>query len=152
MATVNRESLVRDNRRISIQIERLATEALAGHDLTAMQANMLQYILCHSDRGTSLTAIHREYGYSMAALSGMLKRLRRKGYVRVEPCDDDDRRKLLFGTEQSEALQEDLNRSMRATEQQLYDCFTPEELADLDRLQKKILRNLSALKETQGGI
>ena len=28
----------------------------------------------------------------------MLKRLRRKGYVRVEPCDDDDRRKLLFGT------------------------------------------------------
>ena len=28
MATVNRESLVRDNRRISIQIERLATEAL----------------------------------------------------------------------------------------------------------------------------
>ena len=152
MATGNRESLVRDNRRISIQIERLATEALAGHDLTAMQANMLQYILCHSDRGTSLTAIHREYGYSMAALSGMLKRLRRKGYVRVEPCDDDDRRKLLFGTEQSEALQEDLNRSMRATEQQLYDCFTPEELADLDRLQKKILRNLSALKETQGGI
>lgn len=152
MATANRESLVRDNRRISIQIERLATEALAGHDLTAMQANMLQYILCHSDRGTSLTAIHREYGYSMAALSGMLKRLRRKGYVRVEPCDDDDRRKLLFGTEQSEALQEDLNRSMRATEQQLYDCFTPEELADLDCLQKKMLRNLSALKETQGGI
>lgn len=152
MATVNRENLVRDNRRISIQMERLATEALAGHDLTAMQANMLQYILRHSDKGTSLTAIHREYGYSMAALSGMLKRLRRKGYVRVEPCDDDDRRKLLFGTEQSEALREDLQRSMRATERQLYDCFTPQELADLDRLQKKMLRNLSALKETQGGI
>lgn len=152
MATVNRENLVRDNRRISIQMERLATEALAGHDLTAMQANMLQYILHHSDKGTSLTAIHREYGYSMAALSGMLKRLRRKGYVRVEPCDDDDRRKLLFGTEQSEALREDLQQSMCATERQLYDCFTPQELADLDRLQKKMLRNLSALKETQGGI
>ena len=59
MATVNREELIRDNRRISIQIEQMANSSMAEQDLTAMQANMLRYILRHSDTGTSLTAIHQ---------------------------------------------------------------------------------------------
>lgn len=145
MATVDREALVRDNRRISIQIEQISNNSLSKQGLTAMQANMLQYILRHSDRGTSLTAIHREFGYSMAALSGMLKRLRKKGYVRVEPCDNDDRRKLLFGTEQGEEVREYLESSMDVAQERLYDCFSTEELETLDRLQKKMLQNLSAL-------
>ena len=147
MATVNREELIRDNRRISIQIEQMANSSMAEQDLTAMQANMLRYILRHSDTGTALTAIHREFGYSMAALSGMLKRLRKKGYVRVEPCDGDDRRKLLFGTSQGEEVREYLDRAMDTAQDRLCDCFSPEELESLDRLQKKMLQNLSALSE-----
>ena len=96
---IDRSELVRDNRQINIQMERAANQIIAREGLTGIQAHLLLYILDHSETGTSLTDIHREFGYSMAALSGLVKRLREKDYVRAEPCARDDRKKLLFGTE-----------------------------------------------------
>ena len=144
---VDRSVLVRDNRQISIQLEQAATRAMAQQGLTGAQAQMLLFILAHAERGISLTDIHREFGYSMAALSGMVKRLREKDYVRVEPCAQDDRRKLLFGTRKGEKVREFLDRSILQTQDRLYDGFSGEELAALDRLQKKMLWNLSTWKQ-----
>lgn len=143
----DRDTMARDNRQISIQLELRANEVLAQKGLTAMQAHMLLYILRHSEEGASLTTIHRESGYSMASLSGLLKRLREKGYVRVERCAGDDRRKLLFATEKGRAVRESLDRSIQAVQARLYDRFTPEELTELDRMQKKMLHNLSQTGE-----
>lgn len=146
---LDRDAMVRDNRQISIRMEIWANRAVAQQGLTAVQANMLLYILRHSDQGTSLTAIHQEFGYSMAALSGLLKRLREKGYVRVERCEEDDRRKLLFGTEKGARAQKSLDRAICEIQDQLYSSFTPEELCTLDRLQKKMLHNLSKCTESK---
>ena len=96
---VNRSVLIQENRQINIQLEQSGNRAMAQKGLTAIQAHILLYILDHSDRGISLTDIHREFGYSMAAMSGLVKRLREKDYVRVEPCARDDRKKILFGTD-----------------------------------------------------
>lgn len=144
---VDRDAIARDNRQISIRLELRANAALSQKGLTAIQAHMLRYILRHSERGTSLTDIHREFGYSMASLSSLLKRLREKGYVRVERCEGDDRRKLLFGTEKGSAIQESLERSMDRVQDRLYDRFSTEELAELDRMQKKMLHNLSTFQD-----
>lgn len=91
MAELDREQILRDNRRICIQMEQWANASLAHRELTAIQAQILMYILSRSEQGTSLTAIHQEFGGSMAALSSMVKRLKEKGYVRVEQCAGDDR-------------------------------------------------------------
>ena len=144
----DRSAMVRDNRQISIQLELLANRVMAQKGLTTIQAHMLLYILAHSAQGTSLTDIHREFGYSMAALSGLVKRLREKGYVRVEPCVRDDRRKLLFGTHKGEEVREFLDRTLIFAQDQLYREFSAQELAELDRLQKKMLRNLSGLTQS----
>ena len=144
----DRSAMVRDNRQISIQLELLANRVMAQKGLTTIQAHMLLYILAHSAQGTSLTDIHREFGYSMAALSGLVKRLREKGYVRVEPCVQDDRRKLLFGTRKGEELREFLDRTILRAQDQLYREFSAQELAELDRLQKKMLHNLSELTQS----
>ena len=141
----DRSAMVRDNRQISIQLELLANRVMAQKGLTTIQAHMLLYILAHSAQGTSLTDIHREFGYSMAALSGLVKRLREKGYVRVEPCVQDDRRKLLFSTRKGEEVRDFLDRTILRAQDQLYREFSAQELAELDRLQKKMLRNLSEL-------
>ena len=143
----DRSAMVRDNRQISIQLELLANRVMAQKGLTTIQAHMLLYILAHSAQGTSLTDIHREFGYSMAALSGLVKRLREKDYVRAEPCARDDRKKLLFGTEKGAQVQEFLDGAILQAQDRLYDGFSQEELAALDRLQKKMLRNLSAWKQ-----
>lgn len=86
MAELDREQILRDNRRICIQMEQWANASLAHRGLTATQAQILMFILSRSGQGTSLTAIHQEFGGSMAALSSMVKRLKEKGYVRVEQC------------------------------------------------------------------
>ena len=144
----DRGAMVRDNRQISIQLELLANRVMAQKGLTTIQAHMLLYILAHSAQGTSLTDIHREFGSSMAALSGLVKRLREKGYVRVEPCVRDDRRKLLFGTRKGEEVRDFLDRTILLAQDQLYREFSAQELAELDRLQKKMLRNLSGLTQS----
>ena len=144
----DRNAMVRDNRQISIQLELLANRVMAQKGLTTIQAHMLLYILAHSAQGTSLTDIHREFGYSMAALSGLVKRLREKGYVRVEPCVQDDRRKLLFGTRKGEEVRDFLDRTILRAQDQLYREFSAQELAELDRLQKKMLHNLSELTQS----
>ena len=51
----------------------VANASLAHRELTAIQAQILMYILSRSEQGTSLTAIHQEFGGSMAALSSMVK-------------------------------------------------------------------------------
>ena len=137
--------LIRNNRRISIQMEQWVNRQLAPQGITAIQAQILVYILRHSDHGTSLTAIHREFGYSMATLSGMLKRLREKGYVRVRHCDGDDRYKLLFGTKKGMEMGQYLQQAIRSLQSQLYAQFSQEELQALDHLQQKMLANLSDL-------
>ena len=134
-----------DNRRISIQMEQWINSALSAWGLTATQAQVLLYILSHSASGTSLTDIHRAFGCSMPALSGILKRLKEKGFVRSEHWAGDDRKKLLFATPAAQELGQHLDRSSCQARRCLCSCFSPEELATLDRLQQKLLTNLSAL-------
>ena len=145
MAQTDEARILWDNRRISIQMEQWINSSLAPWGLTATQAQVLLYILAHSTSGTSLTDIHREFGGSMPALSGILQRLKEKGYVRAAPWAGDDRKKLLFATPSAQALGQHLDRSSCQARRCLCSCFSPEELATLDRLQQKLLTNLSTL-------
>ena len=143
----DRTVMMQENRQIHIQMEQMGNRAMAQKGLTAIQAQVLLYILNHAEQGVSLTDIHREFRYSMAALSELVKRLREKNYVRVERCARDDRRKLLLGTEKGKEVRAFLDRAISETQDQLYSGFSREELAVLDRLQKKMLRNLSAMTQ-----
>lgn len=147
MKQIDREQLVQDNRQICLRMERLANRFMADEGLTAVQAHLLLYVLEQGEHGTSLTAIHREFGYSKATLSNMLKRLREKGYVRAASCAGDDRFKLLFATEKGEQAHEFLQNAVKNIQQQVYGCFSEQELCTLDRLQKKMLQNLCVCAE-----
>ena len=147
MKQIDCEQLVQDNRQICLRMERLANRFMEAEGLTAVQGHLLLYILLKGDSGTSLTAIHREFGYSKATLSNMLKRLREKGYVRVASCAGDDRFKLLFATEKGEQVRAFLETAIRDVQQQVYGCFSEQELSTLDRLQKKLLQNLCVSAE-----
>lgn len=135
--------MIKDSRFIGMQLSSRGSRALSEQGLTPIQARVLLYILKHSEQGTSLTDIHRETGYTMAATSGLIKRLRENGFVRVEPYRLDERKKLLFATEKSERVRAVMDECMAELPNQIYRDFTPEELETLDRLQKKMLHNLA---------
>ena len=134
--------MISDSRFIGMQLSVRGSKELREHGLTGIQAHVLLYILTHSE-GTSLTEIHRETGYSMAATSGLIKRLRENGFVRVEPYKLDERRKLIFATEKSEKVHAGMMAAIADLPRVLYSGFTEEELEALNRLQKKMLKNLS---------
>ncbi|HIS66566.1 MAG TPA: winged helix DNA-binding protein [Candidatus Scatomorpha merdipullorum] len=134
--------MLRDSRCISNRLHRRGSRALAEQGVTDVQARVILYLLKHADTGASLTDVHRELHFSMAAASGLIKRLREKGYIRVEACALDERRKLLYVTEKGSRVREVLDSTLRAIPYQLYRGFTEEEVATLHRLQKKMLRNL----------
>ncbi len=134
--------MLRDSRRISNQLHRRGSRALAEQGITDVQARVILYLLKHADTGASLTDVHRELHFSMAAASGLIKRLREKGYIRVEACALDERRKLLYVTEKGSRVREVLDSTLKSIPDQLYRGFTEEEVATLHRLQKKMLQNL----------
>ena len=134
--------MLRDSRCISNRLHRRGSRALAEQGVTDVQARVILYLLKHADTGASLTDVHRELHFSMAAASGLIKRLREKGYIRVEACALDERRKLLYVTEKGSRVREVLDVPLRAIPDQLYRGFTEEEVATLHRLQKKMLQNL----------
>ena len=142
MTGIDRAMMARDNRRISIRLELKANQLLARLGLTAGQAHVLLFLIHHRDQGASLTDIHRAMDISMPSLSGVVKRLREKDYVRAERRAGDDRYKLFFPTARGEELRDTLEDSLRMVGETLYRSFTPEELVTLDRLQKKMLFNL----------
>lgn len=141
---LDRGRLALDGRQINIRVELLANQTLGEADLTGIQAQALLYLLRHPEMEASVTALHRATGHSKATVSRLIKQLREKGYVRVEVCPGDDRRRLLYSTEKGKRLQSFLEDSVRSTQDVLYRGFTPGELSALDHLQKKMLRNLSA--------
>lgn len=140
-------ALMRDTRQIGIRLGLDWGRALAREGITGAQAQMLLHLL-HRGDGVSLTDLHRDTGFSMAALSGQLKGLRERGYIRAEPCPEDDRRKLFYATDKSRRLRETLDAALERTQRQLYRGFSEEDLRTLNTLQKRMLQNLSDCGET----
>ena len=146
MKTIDCAALMRDTRQIGIRLGLDWGRALAREGITGAQAQMLLHLL-HRGDGVSLTTLHRDTGFSMAALSGQLKQLRQQGYIRAEPCPGDDRRKFFYATEKSRRLRETLDAALERTQRQLYRGFSEEDLCTLDALQKRMLQNLSGCGE-----
>ena len=140
-------TLARNNRQIGIQLELWANRVMDKEQITGYQSQVLLYILRHAQEGASLTAIHHAYGYSKATLSGLIKQLREKGYVRVEHCTGDDRRKLLYATDRGKQIMEALSEYNRQAQGWLDRNFSPEELGAIERLQGKMLQKLIAANE-----
>lgn len=140
--------MIRDNRYISYQLCTRGDRALAEQGLTGVQASVLLHILENSQGETSLTALHREMGYSMSAASTMVKRLREKGFVSVEPSALDERRKLLRVTEKGEHVRDMMDAMLKDLPDQLFRGFTEDEIVTFCRLQKKMLKNLSSPEDS----
>ena len=133
--------ILRNTKKINIALDTYLNERLASTDLTAAQGNVLFFILEHS--GVHSTRIHKQLGISRGTVSGLIKKLREKGYVSFSSCDTDDRQKPILVTEKADALREALIGWQRELEEMVFRDFTPEERAALGRLQEKMLRNIS---------
>ena len=142
--TTDLDALLRESHIIHIRWKQMANVLLEREQLTVAQAYLLEYILRHEAGGACITAICRESGLALPTMSRLVKRMRERTYVRMADCPGDARRKLLVPTEKAWKVRPFLTRCFQRTQALLFRDFSPQELEQLDHLQKKMLRNLSA--------
>jgi len=134
--------LLEDLRKINLGIETELNKMMAESGLTASQGYILISILEQAPEVISSTQLHKKSGVSRATVSGLLKKLRAKGYLEFQDCDKDNRLKMIFVTEQGIELKETLKQNVRKASGVIYAGFSEKELAAVNRLQQKILDNL----------
>ena len=81
---------------------------------------------------------------SPAAVANSLKSLERDGYIRREPWQKDARRNRVFLTPKGAAAVECCRDVFRRVSARMMAGFSPEELAQLARFQRRMLNNLNS--------
>ncbi len=145
--TLDRRRLILDGRQIGIGLDQLVNRSLSQADISGVQALTLLYILQNAEDGVSVTSLHLASGHSKATISRLVKRLWEKGYVSLEPSCEGGRQRLLYGTHEGRQLKAFIEQSIASSEAQLYRGFSMAELTELERLQNKMLGNLSMSPE-----
>ena len=136
-------SRLQTRRQLSIRLEACCNRAAALHGLTAAQAQVLAYVLEHSEQGVCATEIYRVLGLSKPSISALVKKLKGKGYVYTKNAENDDRQKLIFATPQGQALGKSIGQTLAQLQTKICSGLKTEELRALQSVQHKMLLNVS---------
>lgn len=107
-------------------MDQSVTEALAEVELTAAQGPILGY-LARSKDPPCPRDIEQEFHLSHPTVSGLLSRLEKKGFIRMQPDETDRRSKRIHLLDKGRQCSEDIRQIILQNEQKLIAGFTPEE-------------------------
>lgn len=141
------EALLFKTKRIAIGIECEMNRQLKQYHLTAVQAFLIVHLYRSHSEGTFVTTLHREFGVSKATISGLIKKLKEKGYLKIVASQKDERHRRIVTTEKlaSEAIT--LQKMIRHLEEQIFGVLSIEEQNTLQKLQEKILLQIVKIEE-----
>lgn len=119
-------------------------EELEQVGLTAAQVQVLLYLLRNSGKGREITAreIERRFHVSNPTVSGILKRLEKKGFIVRVPGSIDKRNKQIRIRGDVETFCRCIEERVQQEKEKVFYGFTPEELERLLQLITKLLHNL----------
>ena len=100
---------------------------LKEFNLTSVQLSIVRYLVEHKDEIIHQKDIENEFGLKNSTVSGILKRLEAKEYLKRETGIDDSRYKLITIKEKGLALNQELKRRTDAFEAKLLKNFSDDE-------------------------
>lgn len=120
---------------------------LSRRGLSDVGSPLILFILDHhGDRGeiASQRELAQQLHVSPATIAKSVKSLERLGYVEKRPDEADNRRNRIAITGKGAAAVKQCFEVFRQVDERMTQGLTPEERAELDRLQRKMLHNLGA--------
>lgn len=135
------------SRLLSMHMDRQITSL----GLTGSQGSVLGYLCRERGQPVRSRDVERQFGFSHPTVSGLLQRLEAKGFITCAPDREDRRCKRISPTEKALRLDEAVRAQIACTERALSAGMTPEELALLQNLLRRMIRNLTPSAE-EGGI
>lgn len=129
------------------------SDKISSLDLTSSQSFVLGYLCYHTQQGKAVYPrdIEKHFGFTHPTVSGLLQRMEAKGFLRMEPSDEDRRCKRIVITDRAMQVNQQVLEQLDAAEQQMVRGMSVEEVAQLHVQFERIIQNLSPTLE-EGGI
>lgn len=129
-------------KKISEKLEKKANENLGKRELTFSQGKVLWYLRKNSEKTVTLSDIAKFLDCTHATVSGLVSRLEKKGYLRVETDQSDHRAKNLFLTEKEMTKFRAMQEHRKQMEETLLQGFDEKERNELLSYLQRVYENL----------
>lgn len=107
-------------------------------DLTAAQFDVLVYLLENRKKPCTQRNIELFFGLSHPTIFGILQRLKEKGYVVLNQCNEDKRQKIVCLTEKAHDAGNGIRMHMNETDEWFKQNMSDEEIQDLIKKLNKV--------------
>lgn len=122
-------------------VDQAMTAALAQVGLTAAQGHIMGF-LSRSPQPPCPHDIEQALQLSHPTVSGLLRRLEKKGFLSLRPDPEDRRCKRIYILPRGEACNQHMQDAMDRIEKQIVNDFTPEEQALFTGLLDRAMTNM----------
>lgn len=110
-------------------------------ELTASQMNVLMYLQAVDGEEVNQRDIERIFQLKNPTVTGILKRLESKGFIRRTPSPQDGRCKWILLTEKSRTLKGEIVRYAEGVERKLVEGLSGDQLRALRQSLETVLEN-----------
>lgn len=115
---------------------------LNEYDITFQQSHVILYLIKHKDEDINQKRIEKAFGLKPSTVSGIIDRLRNKGFISKNKVENDGRNNYLFVTEKGLNLYDTLENNRKYINSEIFKDFTLEEKEKLNIYLEKMNDNL----------
>ncbi len=113
-----------------------------GYDVTPAQSHALIYLSKHRDEEITQRALEHFMRLKPSTINGIVERLLEKGYITRCPSPRDGRCRLLYLTDEGQALVDSFRAALEQTDQAVLLGLSEEEQSALEDILRRIIVNL----------
>ncbi|NBI00857.1 winged helix-turn-helix transcriptional regulator [Lactobacillus kunkeei] len=136
------ENIGRQLKIASTQLTKQFDKFSIQYDLTSMQMSVIDFLTLFKDQEMFQKDIEHEFNIRRSTASTLLKRMEDKGLVRRVESNKDARQKQVILTDLAVQYEDDIQKFMVETQQQIHSFLSDEEYAALENSLDKIIKHM----------
>lgn len=139
---MNHERIVILIKKLALESDKRALAILAPAELTPSQFKIIKFLFWQGDTHIRQVDIEKHFSMTNPTVTGLLKNLEEKGWIRREANPEDSRSKIICLTDAALARKEELYAYGEQIEDALIHDLTEKEREMLEKLLKKLVKQV----------
>jgi len=139
---MNHERIVILIKKLALESDKQALAILAPAELTPSQFKIIKFLFWQGDTHIRQVDIEKHFSMTNPTVTGLLKNLEEKGWIRREVNPEDSRSKIICLTDAALTRKEELYTYGEQIEEALIHDLTEKEREMLEKLLKKLVKQV----------
>lgn len=139
---MNHERIVILIKKLALESDKQALAILAPAELTPSQFKIIKFLFWQGDTHIRQVDIEKHFSMTNPTVTGLLKNLEEKGWIRREVNPEDSRSKIICLTDVALTRKEELYTYGEQIEEALIHDLTEKEREMLEKLLKKLVKQV----------